>query len=153
MTCTRYLNDRKEVRRSAPTTHVARRPRGTYLGSLGLRTPMFRLFFLHFVVEAIAPEVFLGLGGSDAREQEQGDKVWNGHEGVHAVCDVPDDVEADDGAEEKGHDIEDAVETISTTTLNVVDGTLAIVAPAKDGAKGKGQDAESEQRSTYVWDF
>ena len=88
--------------------------------------------------------------GGNAAKQQQCHKVRNGHEGIHAVGNVPDDVEVDDAAKEQEDDVKDAIEAIGLALLDVVDGTLAIVAPPKDGAEGKGQDAKGEQRCTDV---
>ena len=102
------------------------------------------------VVETMAPQVLLRLAGCHAAEQEQTDEVGDGHEGVHAVGYVPDDVEVDDATEEQGHNEEDAVEAVDAASLDVVHRTLAVVAPAEDGAEGEGEDADGEQRRADV---
>ena len=88
--------------------------------------------------------------GGNAAKQQQCHKVRYCHQGIHAVGNVPDDVEVDDAAKEQEDDVKDAIEAIGLALLDVVDGTLAIVAPPKDGAEGKGQDAKGEQRCTDV---
>lgn len=46
----------------------------------------------------------------DAAEEEEGEEVRDGHEGVHAVGQVPDDGEVHDAADEEGDDVEQAVD-------------------------------------------
>ena len=77
----------------------------------------------------IGPQVFLRLTGCHTTQQQECNKVRNSHQCIHAVGNVPDDVEIDNTAKEQGDDIEDAIETVDAVSLNVVDGTLAIVAP------------------------
>ena len=98
--------------------------------------------FLHLFVEVLAPEIFLGFSGCNATKQQQRYEVWNGHQRIHAVGNVPDNVETDNRAKEKGYDIENAIETVDATAFNVVDSTLAIIAPAKNGAEGERENAK-----------
>ena len=109
-----------------------------------------KLGFLHLVVQAVAPQILLGFLGGNTAEQQQGNEVGNGHQGIHAVGNIPDDVEIDDAAKEECHDIQNAVKAIRTATLNIVDGTLTIIAPTQDGAEGKRQDAKGEQGGSDV---
>ena len=101
------------------------------------------MLLLHFFIQPIAPKIFFSLSCCDATEQEQGDEVRNSHEGIHGVGDVPDDVKTDDGAKEQRHNIENTVEAIGTSCLDIVHSTLAIIAPAQDGAEGEGEDAKA----------
>ena len=98
----------------------------------------------HIIIEPSAPEVFLGLAGRYAAEQDERHEVGDGHEGIHRVGNIPDNIEVDDASEEEGDDIEQAVEAIDVLVLYVVDGALAVVAPAKNRAEGEGQDSEGE---------
>ena len=81
----------------------------------------------------------------DAAEEEEGEEVRDGHEGVHAVGEVPDDGEVHDAADEEGGDVKDAVDDDPATTAQVLHGPFAIVAPAEDGGEGEGEQAEGEQ--------
>ncbi len=105
------------------------------------------------VVEAVAVEVMLGLAGDDIAQQEQGNEVRDRHEGIHAVGGVPHDVEADDAAHKDHGNEQDAVSQHPALTLEVLDGALAIVAPAEDGGEGKRQQAEGQQGSAHVGDL
>ena len=62
-------------------------------------------FFLHVVIEPSAPEVFLGLAGRYAAEQDERHEVGDGHEGIHRVGNIPDNMEVDDASEEEGDEI------------------------------------------------
>ena len=102
------------------------------------------------MVQAILVEVVLGLAGDDVAQQQQGDEVGDRHEGVHAVGSVPNDVQADDTAHEDHGDEQDAVGQHPAFALEVLDGALAVVAPAQDGGEGERQQAETEQRCAHV---
>ena len=120
-----------------------------FVHSLGFSVSFVSNIF-HVLIKSASPKVFVGLTSSNTTQQEQSNEVGNGHECIHRVGNVPDNIKADDATKEKCHDIEDAVEAVDALMLDVVDSTLAIIAPAKNSAEGKGQDAESEQRRSYI---
>jgi len=82
---------------------------------------------------------------SHSTEQEQCHEVGECHERIHAVGNIPDDIEADDTSKEQEDDEDDAVEAVGNALLDIVDGTLAIVAPTEYGAEGEGEDTKGEQ--------
>lgn len=108
------------------------------------------LILFHVSVEAVSPEILSRLMHDDSAETEEGDEVRDGHEGVHAVGDVPYQAEADDAADEDGCDIDDTETEHPLLTLEIFHATLAIVAPTEGGAEGEGSQSEGEQWGTDV---
>lgn len=87
---------------------------------------------------------------NDAAEEDEGDKVGYGHEGVHAVGEVPHDAQFDDAAQEGGDDVDDAVADDPALAPQVIDGPFAIVVPAKNGAEGEGEQGKGEEVRTHI---
>ena len=85
----------------------------------------------------------------DAAEEEEGEEVGDGHEGVHAVGEVPYESQFNDAADEDGGDVEDAVGDDPAVTAQVLDGPFAVVTPAENGGEGEGEEAEGEQRRAH----
>ena len=81
----------------------------------------------------------------DAAEEEEGEEVGDGHEGVHAVGEVPYESQLNDAAYKDGGDVEDTVGDDPAATAQVFNGPFAVVAPTKDGGEGEGEKAEGEQ--------
>lgn len=78
-------------------------------------------------------------------EQDDGDEVADGHEAHEEVCQVPDEVEAGDGAEE---DHEGDEETVGDERPGlggeVLDVGFAVVVVAQDAAVGKEEDGDGD---------
>ena len=47
------------------------------------------ILLLVIIIQAVVPEILPGFADDDAREQKQGDKVRNGHEGIDHIGEVP----------------------------------------------------------------
>ena len=85
---------------------------------------------VHFIIEMAIPKILFSFLGCNFAEEQQGDEVGDCHQGIHAFGNVPDNVKADNAAEEEGYDVKNAVETVRLSVLDVVDGAFAIVTPA-----------------------
>ena len=100
------------------------------------------MLLLHLVVEAVCPEVFLRFAGSNTAQKQKGHEVWYRHQSVHAVGNIPDDIQIDDAAKEQEYDIQNTIELVDVASLDIVYCALSVVAPAEDGAEGKREDTE-----------
>ena len=87
----------------------------------------------------MAPEVFASFVDQDAVEAEEGDEVGDGHEGVHAIGEVPYHGEIHDATGKHGQHIKHTEHQHPTLALEILHGALAIIAPAEDGGEGERQ--------------
>ena len=73
----------------------------------------------------------------DAAQCQYRYQVRNSHQRIHAVGQVPHDVEVHHTAEEDGDDVEHSVDDHPAVALQVFYGPFAVVAPAQDGRESK----------------
>lgn len=95
-------------------------------------------------------EVAFGFGGDDAAEQDEGDEVGESHEAVHDVGKIPDQGNGGHGTNENGDDPEPAIVGDGFEAEEVFDGFLAVVGPAEDGGKDKGEQTPGEDEGAKV---
>lgn len=90
------------------------------------------------------------LSKHDTAQKQETDEVRQGHERIHEVGEVPHHAEFKDTTKEDGSDVEHAICPNHTASAQVLDSSLAIVAPSQYGAEGKGNDAEGKERSADI---
>ena len=112
------------------------------------RIKRFLFQFLYFPVELSAPQILAGLMNDDAAKTDERQKVRDGHESIHAVGKVPHQRQIDNAAHKDAHDVDHAIEKHPALALEILDTTLAIIAPAKGCAEGEGGETEGELRYT-----
>ena len=86
----------------------------------------------------------------DAAKTDERQKVRDGHESIHAVGKVPHQRQIDNAAHKDAHDVDHAIEKHPALALEILDTTLAIIAPAKGCAEGEGGETEGEQRRSDI---
>ena len=89
----------------------------------------------------------------DAAKTDERQKVRDGHESIHAVGKVPHQRQIDNAAHKNAHDVDHAIEKHPALALEILDTTLAIIAPAKGCAEGEGGETEGEQRRSDIWNL
>ena len=62
------------------------------------------------MVEPAAPKVFACFVHDDAVEQEQRDEIGNGHQRIHAIGKVPDNLQIGHTSHEDCHDVEHPID-------------------------------------------
>lgn len=67
------------------------------------------ILLLVIVIQAVVLKILPGFADDDAREQKQGDKVRNGHEGIDHIGEVPHEGQVDYGTHIHHHNPQQAV--------------------------------------------
>lgn len=110
----------------------------------------FNLLFFHISVETISPKVFASLMNDDAAQAKQRDEVWYGHQGVHAVGDVPNQAETDDASYVNADDVEHTIAEHPSLSFEIFHASFSIIAPSQGGTEGKCGKSDGEQRSANI---
>src|SRR5690606_12545142 len=89
---------------------------------------------------------FSGQSEDDRAQHQQGDKVGNGHHGVHHVGHAPYQFQVYRRTYRNQHHPDDAERQYRLVAKQVLGAALAIQAPAEQGGKGKNRQADDHDR-------
>lgn len=98
-------------------------------------------FFFHMF------HVVFCLFHNHAGEYDKSDKVWNGHETVHDVCQYPDGFQFEESAAGDEDYEDEAIRKNSFGTAEVNDAPFTIVVPSQNGGEGEEDEAYHEHVS------
>ncbi len=95
-------------------------------------------------------KILFSLSNDDWRQDQEGNQVWQSHQGVDDICDNPNHIQLDKSSQQD-HDYKDyTVKPDKTNTKEKLKTALSVVVPSEDRRKGKEHKEDGQKSRSKV---